>query len=537
MRVWGKARGYGTSANQTAATHPPGVHGQTPQVESTQGSSMRGPSTRGQNTQGESTQGQSAQVGSKRGQSVQGQSTQDQSRTGQSGQGQSGQGQSTQGQSTQGQSIQGQSTQSESKQGQSTLARAANEPASSIQRAPTPAAEARAPSAPESGQQVPSGQIAQSTVTAHPQPAPARAVPVAGTHAAAHTGDIARVMICDDSVVIRGAVSRMLEEDQGIRVVCRASDGAAALRMLKRGQVDVLVLDIEMPEMDGLTALPLLLKIDPDLKIIMSSTLTTRGADVALQALRLGAADYLPKPSAAALAASTNFRDELIAKVKGLARLRRRTPETVLPPPAARKPPRAAPSARAVLLGIGSSTGGPQALFTLVQALGRRIGVPVVLTQHMPATFTPILAKHITALGELPCHEAIDGEPLRPDQIYLAPGDKHLLVQAGPTGLRAALSQTPAENFCRPSVDPMLRSAAVATGGKMLFVMLTGMGQDGLIGTHALIEAGGAALAQDEATSVVWGMPGAIARAGLCQAVVPLGALAGQIHSLLRSPS
>jgi two-component system chemotaxis response regulator CheB len=188
------------------------------------------------------------------------------------------------------------------------------------------------------------------------------------------------------------------------------------------------------------------------------------------------------------------------------------------------------------LLAIGSSTGGPQAVFTLVQALGPRLGVPVVLTQHMPASFTPLLAKHITALGALPCREAVSNETLQPDRIYLAPGDRHLLLQAGPAGLRAVLSDLPAENFCRPSVDPMLRSAATATGGGTLLVMLTGMGQDGLLGTRALVEAGGTALAQDEATSIVWGMPGAIARAGLCHAVLPLGALAWQIQSILRLP-
>jgi two-component system chemotaxis response regulator CheB len=351
--------------------------------------------------------------------------------------------------------------------------------------------------------------------------------------------DPVRVMICDDSIVIRGAVSRMLESDPEIRVVARAADGAAALRMLRPGLADVLVLDIEMPEIDGLTALPRLLRIDPNLAVIMSSTLTTRGADIALRALRLGAADYVPKPSAAALAGSAAFRDELIAKVKGMARLRRRARPASEAPAVIVRPTlkHAAPTHRPTLLAIGSSTGGPQALFTLVQALGPAVGVPVVLTQHMPASFTPILAKHISTLGALPCREATDGETLRPDHIYLAPGDRHLLVEAGSSGLRATLSAAAAENFCRPSVDPMLRTAAVATAGKTLAVMLTGMGQDGLLGTQALIEAGGIALAQDEETSVVWGMPGAIARAGLCHAVLPLGALAGQIHSMLRHAS
>ena len=212
---------------------------------------------------------------------------------------------------------------------------------------------------------------------------------------------------------------------------------------------------------------------------------------------------------------------------------------------------RPAPPLTAKLLAIGSSTGGPQALFTLIQALGRSVNVPVILTQHMPATFTPILAEHITKLGGLPCAEAKDGEPLLPGRIYLAPGDKHLIIESGDakagappvsatrsiassTPPRARLSTGPPENFCRPAVDPMLRSAASVCEGRVLVAMLTGMGHDGLAGTRRVIEAGGAAVAQDEATSVVWGMPGAIAQAGLCNAVLPLPRIAPKLLELLR---
>ena len=346
---------------------------------------------------------------------------------------------------------------------------------------------------------------------------------------------VARVMICDDSVVIRGAIARMLETDPGIRVVARAANGAAALAELQRQPIDVIVLDIEMPVMDGLTALPLLLKADPSVRIIMASTLTTRGADIALQALRLGAADYVPKPSTAAIL-DDSFRRELLAKIRGLARIRRATqhgpgamPKVAHPA----FPARAASRVRASLLAIGSSTGGPQALFTLVQGLGPTLSVPVVLTQHMPRTFTRILAEHLTKLGGMPCHEAEHGEQLEAGQIYLAPGDQHLCVDANPAGLRARLTADAPENFCRPSVDPMLRSASLACGGRVLMVMLTGMGQDGLAATRELIQAGGTALAQDEATSVVWGMPGAITQAGLCHAVLPLPLLATKIRDIL----
>ena len=347
-------------------------------------------------------------------------------------------------------------------------------------------------------------------------------------------GDVARVLLCDDSAVIRGAISRMLESDPAVRVIARVANGQQALEAVQRERFDVAVLDIEMPVMDGMTALPLLLRADPGLRVVMASTLTTRGADIALRALRLGAADYVPKPSVAAIA-DDSFRNELLAKVKGLARLRRResAPAGALPrPPAAATRPagREAP----LLLAVGSSTGGPQALFTLVQALGNAVPVPVVITQHMPATFTPILAEHLTRLGALPCAEARDGEELKVGRIHLAPGDRHLLIEGRPGALRAKLSTGPAENFCRPAVDPMLRSAASACNGRVLVVMLTGMGHDGREGTRAVIEAGGAALAQDEATSVVWGMPGAIATAGLCHRVLPLAGLAPCVLDLLR---
>ncbi len=347
----------------------------------------------------------------------------------------------------------------------------------------------------------------------------------------------ARVMICDDSLVIRGAISRMLEADPAIKVVAKVSNGRAAIEELRRTQVDVLVLDIEMPVLDGMAALPLLLRADPGLRVIMASTLTTRGADIAMQALRLGAADYVPKPSSIGTAGDDVFRREIIAKVKGLARLRKRATgpgpaasgaaAPIALRPGSRNPPR--------LLAVGSSTGGPQALFALFQGLGRAVDVPIVLTQHMPATFTPILAEHITRLGGMPCHEARDGEMLTSGRIYLAPGDRHLLIEGVRGGMQARLSTDPPENFCRPSVDPMLRSAARACDGRVLVAMLTGMGHDGLAGTRLVIEAGGSAIAQDEATSVVWGMPGAVAQAGLCTAVLPLPGIAPKLLDLLRS--
>ena len=349
---------------------------------------------------------------------------------------------------------------------------------------------------------------------------------------------VARVMLCDDSVVIRGAIARMLESDPHVQVVARASNGRQAIdeitRQSKAGTpIDVVVLDIEMPVMDGMTALPQILAADPGIRVLMASTLTMRGADIALRALRLGAADYVAKPSTAQIA-DDSFRADLLAKIKGLTRVRHNRADgpsptgtpLVLRPAIVRAPQ---------LLAIGSSTGGPQALFTLMQGLGRKLSVPVVLTQHMPATFTPILADHLNRLDAVPCTEARDGDVLEPGRAYLAPGDKHLLVEGRPGALRARLSDGPAENFCRPSVDPMLRSATLACAGRVLVVMLTGMGHDGLAGSRQVVAAGGGVIAQDEATSVVWGMPGAVAQAGLCSQVLPLPAIAGRILDSFRT--
>lgn len=346
-----------------------------------------------------------------------------------------------------------------------------------------------------------------------------------------------RVMVCDDSVVVRAALSRILESDPDVRVIARASNGQMALDTLRHQSIDVVVLDVEMPVMDGITALPLLMQAEPGLRIIVTSSVNARGAVTALRALSLGAADYLPKPEAQNIGNGA-FGAELLAKVRGHARLRDRA-RLPLPSPAsvpvkhALRPAGKSPE----LVAIGSSTGGPQALFTLVQGLAAAkaaLHLPFVLTQHTQPGFTSILAEHITGLGGPPCREAQDGQRLLPGCIHLAPGNRHLLVARHGGVLIARLSDGEPENFCRPAVDPMLRSASEACVGRVLAVILTGMGQDGLLGTRALIEAGGTAIAQDEATSVVWGMPGAVARAGLCHAVLPMPDIATKLLDLIR---
>ncbi|CAH0285220.1 chemotaxis-specific protein-glutamate methyltransferase CheB [Roseomonas sp. CECT 9278] len=341
-----------------------------------------------------------------------------------------------------------------------------------------------------------------------------------------------RVMLCDDSATARAILRRLLEAEPGIRVVHQAADGRAALDALPTARPDVVLLDLEMPVMDGMTALPLILKAAPQAAVIVASALTQRGAKAAIAALAAGAADYVPKPQGAAGgAADPAFKAELIAKVRGWARMKRQGSAPVARPAA--PPPRAASAGkfRPSLVAIGSSTGGPQALAAVVKRLPR-LPVPIVVVQHMPAGFTTMLAEHLDKMGPHRCAEAVEGEPLLPGRIHLAPGDRHLLLEAAAGGLRARLSSGPPENFCRPAVDPMLRSAVAALGGRLLAVILTGMGHDGLEGCRGVVAAGGTVLAQDEASSVVWGMPGAVARAGLAGLLAPPEALAERIAAL-----
>jgi two-component system, chemotaxis family, protein-glutamate methylesterase/glutaminase len=361
---------------------------------------------------------------------------------------------------------------------------------------------------------------------------------------AAGVDDPHRVMVVDDSAVIRGLLSRALEGDPELRVVASVGDGQMALNALSRQGIDVIVLDIEMPVMDGLTAIPKLIAIDPAVKIIMASTLTLRGAEVSMKALQSGAADYVTKPSSTReLGAADSFKRELVSKVKALAISARRagsrnrtglrnerlpTPLTSFPRPRSMDPaavvlrqmPAVPPSPD--IIAIGSSTGGPQALFEVLSHLKGGVRQPILITQHMPATFTTILAEHITRQCGIPCAEAKDGEPLVGGRIYLAPGDFHMILATKGTGTVLSVNKDPPENFCRPAVDPMMRSIAKIYGKRALAIILTGMGQDGMRGCTELVAAGGLTIAQDEPSSVVWGMPGAVATAGLCSAVMPL---------------
>lgn len=374
--------------------------------------------------------------------------------------------------------------------------------------------------------------------------------PVNTPSTGASQGGPLRVMVVDDSAVVRGLITRMLEEDTSIQVVCSVGNGQMALQALDRHDIDVAILDIEMPVMDGLTALPLLLRKSAGLKVIMASTLTLKNAEVSLKAMEMGASEYLAKPSTSReLSSATDFRHELIEKVKVLGSARRR--EVGQAAPTARAPgqeraavplhPLKAPtrtitlrqpsSERPDVIAIGSSTGGPQALFTVFGEL-RKNGwpqQPILVTQHMPATFTTILAGHVERISGVPTQEGKDGEPIRGGHIYIAPGDYHMVVETRGTERILRLNQDPPESFCRPAVDPLFRSVARAYGRRALAVVLTGMGADGSKGSVVIADAGGTVVAQDEASSVVWGMPGATAQSGSCAAVLPLNEIAAYL--------
>ena len=378
------------------------------------------------------------------------------------------------------------------------------------------------------------------------------------------TGDEVRVMLVDDSAVIRGLIARMVESEPGLKVQVSVANGQIAVDRLKTDPVDVIILDIEMPVMDGLTAIPLLLEVKPDVKIIMASTLTAKNAEISMRALRAGAVDYVPKPtSTREISGGDMFKRELLEKIRQLGLVGRRPASTSTTPsvapvrpatpaePAAAAPapaPAAKPlydkpvqlrqtlaAVRPRILAVGSSTGGPQALFQFFKDVRPEINIPVVVTQHMPATFTKILAEHIANASGWPSAEAEDGMTLLPGHIHLAPGDYHMTVEASESGHKVKLNQDPPENFCRPAVDPMLRSIAANFGNATLVVILTGMGHDGREGSKVITEAGGTVLAQDEESSVVWGMPGAVATAGLCEAVLPLNDLGPRVMSKLRA--
>lgn len=346
-----------------------------------------------------------------------------------------------------------------------------------------------------------------------------------------------RVLVVDDAVVVRRLVARVLEEAGGCEVTT-AANGRIALAKLTRARPDIVLLDVEMPELDGLGTLRELRAIDPSLPVVMFSTLTERGASVTLEAMALGASDYVTKPSNAGSveASMAAVRDELLPKIRALCGRRDPAPGPAPAPPVVRRP-RGGPRVPVQLVAVGASTGGPRALHELLEALPVDLPVPVLVVQHMPPVFTRLLAERLDAGCGLDVAEAQGGEQLGPGQVWIAQGSRHLVTRATEGGLALALDDGPPEHACRPAVDVLFRSLAATVGAGTLGVVLTGMGTDGARGAAALVAAGATVLAQDEATSVVWGMPGAVARAGLADAVVPLPDLAAEVLRRVGAPS
>jgi two-component system chemotaxis response regulator CheB len=353
-------------------------------------------------------------------------------------------------------------------------------------------------------------------------------------------GEKIRVLVVDDSVVIRRLVTNALEKDPLLELVGTASNGSIGMQRIHQLNPDVLTLDIEMPEMDGLEMLRRIRSEFPHLRVIMFSTLTERGAQKTLEALTLGADDYVAKSSHQGSLDSSiaGLREEMIPKIRQFFRLPEQihvaAPKEPVLIPAAPSAGRSAPLSQTMKLRpkvvvIGVSTGGPTALGAILPAFPADFALPILIVQHMPPLFTRLLAERLNATCKLPAEEAIHGSPVERGKILIAPGDFHMKLASNGSGVRVFLDQGPRQSSCRPAVDALFTSAGEVYGGAVLAAVLTGMGQDGLRGAGILRALGATVLAQDEASSVVWGMPGAVVDAGFADCVLPLDGVVPEI--------
>ena len=340
-----------------------------------------------------------------------------------------------------------------------------------------------------------------------------------------------RILVVDDSVVIRKLLSDTLSVDRSLLVVGVASDGRIALAKIPLLKPDLIMLDIEMPVMNGLETLAALRKLYPKLPVIMFSTLTERGAVATLDALSLGASDYATKPSntGSPAVAIERIRAELIPKIKALCGVA--VPLKLLPLPASRGPAkvRTRTKPRIEIVAIGTSTGGPNALAEVLPRIPHDFPVPIVVVQHMPPIFTRLLAERLSSRSAIPVEEGSAGAVLSAGHAWIAPGNFHMQVVRTGVNRRLDLNQADPENSCRPAVDVLFRSVAAAYGANVLGVVMTGMGSDGVLGAQDIRDAGGDVIIQDEASSVVWGMPGLVRASGLDDAAYPLDRLAEEI--------
>lgn len=353
-----------------------------------------------------------------------------------------------------------------------------------------------------------------------------------------------RILVVDDVAIVRRLVVDALSVDPDLQVVGSAGNGREALARIPQTRPDLVILDYEMPEMDGLETLKEIRKSHPGVKVIFFSSYTRQGAKVSLDALWQGADDYATKVTADNLAAATLcVQTELLPKIKALCPRGSAPMPEIRPAPvraaepsggdAAGTAPAAARAARAEIVAIGASTGGPRALSVVIESLPTDFPVPIVVVQHMPPLFTRSLAERLSSRSGFRCAEAVDGGTVEAGTVLIAPGNWHLTVVRDGNDVRTRLTADPPENSCRPSVDPLFRSVAEAYGPGALALLLTGMGQDGLAGARAIRERQGRVLVQDEASSVVWGMPGSVARAGLATRIVPLPEISSEILKLV----
>jgi two-component system, chemotaxis family, protein-glutamate methylesterase/glutaminase len=338
-----------------------------------------------------------------------------------------------------------------------------------------------------------------------------------------------RVLIVDDSVVVRTRVSKVLSSDPELEVVGVAANGSIALAKIPQVNPDAIVLDVEMPQMNGLETLAAIRQSYPKLPVIMFSTFTRTGATATLDALALGATDYATKPSnlGSAEAANQHICTDLIPKIKLFGSGAAKIPTTAIETPIASPPAIFSQGIDAIAIGV--STGGPSALTTLLPAFPADLAVPIFIVQHMPPLFTKLMAERLAAKCQIPVTEAVTGALVQPGTATIAPGDFHLVVRREANLVRLATNQNPPENSCRPSVDVLFRAIAQVYGAKSLAIVLTGMGQDGLRGCQWIRDVGGRIFVQDKESSVVWGMPGAVANAGLADRVLPLNQMTDEI--------
>jgi len=356
------------------------------------------------------------------------------------------------------------------------------------------------------------------------------------------------IMLVDDSATIRGLLSRFFESCDGLSVIAKAYNGRMAIDEARKHLPDIIILDIEMPEMDGIEALPHILEASPNSIVLMASTLTFRNAEISLKAMQLGASDYLSKPSSMNSQELEGFYSDLKEKIFALHKMSNKTAHNNArsiekPKSLPEKNAESAfelykpngPVKNAGALAIASSTGGPQALTQFFRNIDDDIrSLPIFITQHMPPVFTKALADQIKQVSGMNCSEAEDGEEVVAGKIYVAPGDLHMEVVKHGNHKKIKLSDSEPVHFCRPAADPMLRSLSDSYLGSLVSLVLTGMGRDGLDGCEHAIKNNGIVVAQDKESSVVWGMPGEVAKANLCRAVLPLDQIPDYISNLIK---